>query len=172
MNFKNYTIKSQETIQQAQQLAMQMDHQQITTSHLLKSLLTVDEEVVNFLLKKLNVNINYVESKVDELLKNLPKVESQGGQYLTREANLALAKAQNYLKEFSDEFVSVEHILLGILAANDEVSKLLKSQGVTEKDLKNAIKELRKGSTVNSQSAENQFNALEKYAINLNEMAN
>jgi ATP-dependent Clp protease ATP-binding subunit ClpB len=171
MKLDNYTIKSQEAVQQAQQMAMQMDHQQITNAHLLKSLLNEDDEVIGYLLKKLNVNVNYLQQKLDEQISSQPKVSGEGGQYISREANLAMAKAVNYLKEFGDEFVSVEHLLLGILASNDETSKLLKSQGVAEKDLKSAIKELRKGSTVNSQSAENQFNALNKYAINLNERA-
>ncbi|MBK7035257.1 MAG: ATP-dependent chaperone ClpB [Bacteroidetes bacterium] len=171
MNLQNFTIKSQELIQQAQQLAMQSDHQQITNDHILKSMIGSDDEVIGYLLKKLNVNVNYLEQKIDEQLAKLPKVESKGGEYLSRDANLTIAKSQNYLKEFGDEFVSVEHILLGILASNDDVSKLLKSQGVTEKDLKSAIKELRKGTTMNSQSGENQLNALNKYAVNLNERA-
>lgn len=171
MNLQNFTIKSQELIQQAQQFAMQSDHQQITNDHILKSMIGSDDEVIGYLLKKLNVNVNYLEQKIDEQLAKLPKVESKGGEYLSRETNVTIAKSQNYLKEFGDEFVSVEHILLGILASNDDVSKLLKSQGVTEKDLKSAIKELRKGTTMNSQSGENQLNALNKYAVNLNERA-
>ncbi|MFN0276522.1 MAG: ATP-dependent chaperone ClpB, partial [Chitinophagales bacterium] len=150
---------------------MQFDHQQISNEHILKSLLGGDDEVIAYLLKKLNVNLNYVQQKLDEDLAKLPKVSDQGGQYLSREANLTIAKSQNYLKEFNDEFVSVEHLLLGILASNDSVSKLLKAQGVTEKDVKSAIKELRKGTTMNTQSGENQINALNKYAINLNERA-
>ncbi|MBC8045700.1 MAG: AAA family ATPase, partial [Fimbriimonadaceae bacterium] len=171
MNLEKFTIKSQEAIQQAQQMAIQMDHQQITNDHILKSLLNEDEEVIGYLLKKLNVNIPFLQQKLDEQLNKSPKVQGQGGQYLSREANITVAKAQTFLKEFADEFVSVEHLLLGILASNDSLSKLLKSLGVTEKDLKAAIKELRKGSSINSQSAENQLNALNKYAINLNERA-
>ncbi|HET8963655.1 MAG TPA: ATP-dependent Clp protease ATP-binding subunit, partial [Chitinophagales bacterium] len=172
MNLNNYTIKSQEAIQQAQQMALQMDHQEIANAHLLKALLGTDEEVITYLLKKLNVNVAFIQQKLDEELNKLPRVTSQGGTYLSKETNLALAKAQGFLKEFNDEFISVEHILLGILASGDFISKLLKEQGVVEKDLKSAIRELRKGSTVNSQSAESQFNALNKYAINLNERAN
>ena len=171
MNLQNFTIKSQEVIQQAQQMAIQMDHQQITNEHILKALLNEDEEVVSYLLKKLNVNIQYIQQKLDKDLENIPKIAGQGGQLLSRDAQVTIAKSQNYLKEFQDEFVSVEHLLLGILSSNDAVSKLLKAQGVTEKDLKSAIKELRKGNTMNSQSAENQLNALNKYAINLNEKA-
>ncbi len=171
MNLKQFTIKSQEVIQQAQQLAMQLDHQQITNEHIMKSLLSGDDEVIGYLLKKLNVNVLYVQQKVDELVDNLPKMPGKGGEFISRDANLTIAKSQTFLKEFGDEFVSVEHLLLGILTVNDAVGKLLKSQGVTEKDLKAAIKELRKGSTMNSQSGENQVNALNKYAINLNDRA-
>lgn len=171
MNLKQFTIKSQEVIQQAQQLAMQLDHQQITNEHIMKSLLSGDDEVIGYLLKKLNVNVQYVLQKVDELVDNLPKMPGKGGEFISRDANLTIAKSQTFLKEFGDEFVSVEHLLLGILTVNDAVGKLLKSQGVTEKDLKAAIKELRKGSTMNSQSGENQVNALNKYAINLNDRA-
>ena len=171
MNLKQFTIKSQEVIQQAQQLAMQLDHQQISNEHIMKSLLSGDDEVIGYLLKKLNVNVQYVQQKVDELVDNLPKMPGKGGEFISRDANLTIAKSQTFLKEFGDEFVSVEHLLLGLLTVNDAVSKLLKSQGVTEKDLKAAIKELRKGSTMNSQSGENQVNALNKYAINLNDRA-
>lgn len=159
-------------MQQAQQMAMQMDHQQISNAHLLKALLNTDDEVISYLLKKLNVNVAFVQQKLDAELQKLPKVEGQGGAYLSRETNLAMAKAQGFLKEFNDEFISVEHLLLGILVSGDTISKLLKEQGVLEKDLKAAIRELRKGSTINTQSAEAQFNALNKYAINLNERAN
>ena len=171
MNLKQFTIKSQEVIQQAQQLAMQLDHQQISNEHIMKSLLSGDDEVIGYLLKKLNVNVQYVQQKVDELVDNLPKMPGKGGEFISRDANLTIAKSQTFLKEFGDEFVSVEHLLLGLLTVNDAVSKLLKSQGVTEKDLKAAIKELRKGSTMNSQSGENRVNALNKYAINLNDRA-
>lgn len=171
MNLKQFTIKSQEVIQQAQQMAMQLDHQQITNEHIMKSLLSGDDEVIGYLLKKLNVNVQYVQQKLDELVDNLPIIPGKGGEFISRDANLTIAKSQTFLKEFGDEFVSVEHLLLGILTINDAVGKLLKSQGVTEKDLKAAIKELRKGSTMNSQSGENQVNALNKYAINLNDRA-
>lgn len=172
MNLSNYTIKSQEAIQAAQSLAMQMDHQQMTNEHLLKALLSLDEEVISFLLKKLNVNLSHLQSRLDAQLEALPgSGAGQGGQYLSREMNMSLAKAATFLKEFNDEFISVEHLLLGILVSGDGVSKLLKEQGVNEKDLKAAIKDLRKGSTVNTASAEGQYNALEKYAINLNERA-
>ncbi len=171
MNLQQFTIKSQEVIQQAQQMAMQMDHQQIGNEHILKSLLGGDDEVVSYLLKKLNVNVQHVQQKLDEQIAALPKVAGKGGEFISRDANLTIAKSQTHLKEFGDEFVSVEHLLLGMLSGNDNVTKLLKSQGVNEKDLKAAIKELRKGATMNTQSGENQINSLNKYAINLNERA-
>lgn len=170
MNFNNYTIKAQEAIQKASEIAMGNQQQAIETAHVLKALLTVDEHVISHLLKKLNVNINYIESELDKQVEALPKV-SGSNVYLSPAAGSALQKAQSYLKEFNDEFVSIEHILLGLLAANDKVSALLKDQGVNEKDLKKAIKELRGNTRVTDQNAEATYNALGKYARNLNEYA-
>lgn len=170
MNLNNYTIKAQEAIQKASEIAMGNQQQAIETAHVLKALLTVDEHVISHLLKKLNVNINYIESELDKQVEALPKV-SGSNVYLSPAAGSALQKAQSYLKEFNDEFVSIEHILLGLLAANDKVSALLKDQGVNEKDLKKAIKELRGNTRVTDQNAEATYNALGKYARNLNEYA-
>lgn len=170
MNFNNYTIKAQEAIQKASEIAAGNQQQAIETAHILKALLTVDENVVSHLLKKLNVNISYLGTELDKQIESFPKV-SGSNIYLSSDANSALQKAQGYLKEFNDEFVSVEHLLLGILATSDKTSSLLKSQGVTEKDLKTAIKELRGNSRVTDQNAEATYNALGKYARNLNEYA-
>jgi len=170
MNFNNYTIKAQEAIQKASEIAAGNQQQAIETAHILKALLTVDENVVSHLLKKLNVNIPYLGAELDKQIESFPKV-SGSNIYLSSDANNALQKAQGYLKEFNDEFVSVEHVLLGILATSDKTSSLLKSQGVTEKDLKTAIKELRGNSRVTDQNAEATYNALGKYARNLNEYA-
>ncbi|WP_293957628.1 MULTISPECIES: ATP-dependent chaperone ClpB [unclassified Sphingobacterium] len=170
MNFNNYTIKAQEAIQKASEIAAGHQQQAIETAHILKALLAVDENVVSHLLKKLNVNISYLGTELDKQVEGFPKV-SGSNIYLSSEANNALQKAQGYLKEFNDEFVSVEHLLLGILASSDKTSTLLKSQGVTEKDLKTAIKELRGNSRVTDQNAEATYNALGKYARNLNEYA-
>jgi ATP-dependent Clp protease ATP-binding subunit ClpB len=170
MNFNNYTIKAQEAIQKASEIAAGHQQQAIETAHILKALLTVDENVVSHLLKKLNVNISYLGTELDKQIEGFPKV-SGSNIYLSSDANNALQKAQGYLKEFNDEFVSVEHLLLGILATSDKTSTLLKSQGVTEKDLKTAIKELRGNSRVTDQNAEATYNALGKYARNLNEYA-
>ncbi|TZF83830.1 ATP-dependent chaperone ClpB [Pedobacter sp. BS3] len=170
MNFNNFTIKAQEAIQKASEIAVGNQQQAIETAHLLKGLLTVDENVVSYLLKKLNVNINRLNSVLDAQIQSFPKV-SGSEVYLSSGANSALQKAQSYLKEFKDEFVSVEHILLGLLNTGDKVSGMLKDAGVTEKDLKKAITELRGDSRVTDQNAEATYNALNKYARNLNEYA-
>jgi ATP-dependent Clp protease ATP-binding subunit ClpB len=170
MNFNNFTIKAQEAVQQASEIAQGNQQQAIETAHLLKGLLTVDENVVSYVLKKLNVNLNTLNFDLDAQIAKFPKV-SGSNSYLSSTANSALQKATAYLKEFKDEFVSVEHLLLGLLAANDSVAKLLKDQGVTEKDLKKAIVELRGDHRVTDQNAEAAYNALNKYARNLNEYA-
>ncbi|MXV52143.1 ATP-dependent chaperone ClpB [Pedobacter sp. HMF7647] len=170
MNFNNFTIKAQEAIQKASEIAAGNQQQAIETAHILKGLLTVDENVVSYLLKKLNVNLNRVNSVLDAQIQSFPKV-SGSEIYLSSSANSALQKAQSYLKEFKDEFVSVEHILLGILTVGDKTSSILKDAGVTEKDLKKAITELRGDSRVTDQNAEATYNALNKYARNLNEYA-
>lgn len=170
MNFNNFTIKSQEAVQQAIQIATINAQQAIENGHLLKGILSVDEIVTPFILKKLNVNTSMFEKALDKIVESYPKV-SGGQPYLSNAANQAVAKASGYLKEFGDEFVSIEHLLLGILASKDTISQLMKDNGVTEKDLKAAISELRKGSKVTSQTAEETYNALNKYAINLNDQA-
>ncbi|MBB2150703.1 ATP-dependent chaperone ClpB [Pedobacter gandavensis] len=170
MNFNNFTIKAQEAIQQASEIAQGNQQQAIETAHILKGLLTVDENVVSYVLKKLNVNLNVLNQHLDSQIAKFPKV-SGSSPYLTSGSNAALQKAQTYLKEFKDEFVSVEHLLLGLLSVNDNTSKLLKDQGVTEKDLKKAILALRGDNHVTDQNAEATFNALNKYAKNLNEYA-
>lgn len=170
MNFNNFTIKAQEAVQKASDIALGNQQQAIENAHLLKGLLLVDENVINFLLKKLNVNINRLNTVLDAQIESYPKV-SGSNIYLSSDANSALVKAQSYLKEFKDEFVSVEHVLLGILSSGDKVSNMLKDAGVNEKDLKKAITELRGNSRVTDQNAEATYNALNKYARNLNEYA-
>jgi ATP-dependent Clp protease ATP-binding subunit ClpB len=172
MNLSNFTIKAQETVQQAQQLAFNDQSPSIETAHFLKALLNDADGPIGYLLKKNNVNIGFVESKLQEQISRLPKL--QGGepaQNISREANNALLKTANVLKTFGDEFVTPEHILIGLLQVNDDTAKLLKDAGLTEKGLVAAIKELRKGSTVNSQTSEQQYNSLQRYAKNLNELA-
>ncbi|MBC7566170.1 MAG: ATP-dependent chaperone ClpB [Pedobacter sp.] len=170
MNFNNFTIKAQEAIQQASAIAEGNQQQAIETAHLLKGLLTVDENVVSYVLKKLNVNLNVLNQNLDAQIGKFPKV-SGSSPYLTSGSNSALQKAQSYLKEFKDEFVSVEHVLLGILSVSDATSNLLKDQGVNEKDLKKAIVSLRGDNRVTDQNAEATYQALGKYARNLNEYA-
>lgn len=173
MNLNNFTIKSQETLQKAQQLAFNNQHQAIETGHLLEALLEDEDSAIEYLLKKNDVNVGFISGKLDEQLNKYPKVSgsTEPGQTLSREANNALLRAGAAIKEFKDEFVSVEHLLLGILGGNDDTAKLLKDAGLTEKGLKAATKELRKGNTVNSQTADTQYNSLQKYAKNLNELA-
>ncbi|MEJ7740016.1 MAG: ATP-dependent chaperone ClpB [Chitinophagaceae bacterium] len=172
MNLNNFTIKSQEAVQQAQQLAFNGQNPSIETEHLLKALLSEDDSPVEFLLKKSNVNVNFVSGKLDESLGKLPKV--QGGepaQVISRDMNNVMLRATASLKIFNDEFVSVEHLLLAIAQGNDNTAKSLKDAGITEKGLIAAIKDLKKGSTISSQTSETQFNALNKYGKNLNELA-
>ena len=170
MNFNNFTIKSQEAVQKATEIATAKQNQSIGTSHLLKGMLMVDENVIPYLLKKMNVNLDVFTPELDRILDSLPKV-SGGEHFLSNEATKALQKATALSQESRDEFVSLEHLLLGILFSNDSTSRLLKENGVTEKDLKTAISQLRKGATVNNQNAEETYNSLEKYARNLNDLA-
>ncbi len=170
MNFNNFTIKAQEAIQKASEIAQGNQQQAIESVHLLKGLLTVDENVVSYILKKLNVNLNALEKNLTEAIEKLPKVTGREP-YLSSSANSVIQKAQSFLKEFKDDFVSVEHLLLGILAVNDATAKLLKEQGVNEKDLKKAIISLRGDNKVTDQNAEATYQALSKYARNLNEYA-
>ncbi len=170
MNLSNLTIKSQEALQKAQEIASACQHQAIENIHLLKGLLTVDENLIPFLLKKLNANPGLISSVIDRMLQSMPKISSKD-QYFSQETLNCLQRASNYLSEFKDEFVSLEHILLGILSGSDNASKLLKDNGVNEKDLISAIREIRKGSTANSHNSEGTYNALNRYSRNLNEMA-
>jgi ATP-dependent Clp protease ATP-binding subunit ClpB len=170
MNFNNFTIKAQEAVQKASEITTGNQQQAIEPAHLLKGLLLVDENVITYLLKKLNVNINRLNDMLDEQIASFPKV-SGSNVYLSSTSNSVLQKATGYLKEFKDEFVSVEHILLGILNVGDKTSTVLKDFGVNEKDLKKAIISLRGDNKVTDQNAEASYNALNKYARNLNEYA-
>lgn len=170
MNLNNFTLKAQESIQKAQEIAVGSQHPQIENAHILKGLLISDDNVVPFLIKKLDVNLTHLQSELDKLLNGYAKVS--GGQiYLSPNATTALQKSLTFLKDFNDEFVTVEHILLGILSVKDDVSDLLTQHGVTLQKLIRAIKELRKGSGVKSQTAESSYNALNRFAKNLNELA-
>ncbi|CAI8342271.1 MAG: Chaperone protein ClpB 1 [Flavobacterium sp. SCGC AAA160-P02] len=170
MNFNNYTIKSQETIQQAQQLAQELGHGQIENEHIFKSMTIIDENVLPFLLKKLNVNSKVLIQILDKQLENIPKITNVELS-LSREALQTINEASIIAKKMNDEYVSIEHLVLSIFKSKSHISKILKDQGVTEKELTLAIQELRKGENVTSQSAEETYNSLNKYANNLNEMA-
>jgi len=170
MNFNNFTIKSQETIQQAQQLAQSFGHQQIENEHIFKAIFNVDENVLPFLLKKLNVNTILLQQILDSTLESFPKV-SGGELQLSREAGKSLNEASIVAKSMHDEYVSIEHLVLVIFKSKSKVSQILKDQGVTEKHLKEVIQEIRNGERVTSQSAEDTYQSLSKYAKNLNELA-
>ncbi len=172
MNLNNFTIKAQEILQQAQQIAFNNGNPAIESQHILKALMDDKDGPIEFLLKKSNANLNIIQSRLEESLAKLPKQTSgDAGQMLGRDANNVILRAGAALKEFGDEFVSVEHMLLAILRGNDDSSKILKDAGLSEKALIAAIKDLRKGGTVNSQTADTTFNALQRYAKNLNELA-
>lgn len=169
MTYDNFTIKAQEAIVKGQQIAGQLDQQSVDTIHLLKGMLAIDEELADFIFKKMDVGLISLKKELNKALETYPKVTGTDKQYLTNDANKALAKAKKLLKEFGDEYISMELLLLGILGGNDKAAKILKEAGASEKAMKEAIKELRKGGKVTDQNADNQYNALKKYAINLNE---
>ena len=171
MNLERYTIKSQEVISTAQNMVLGNDQQAIENGHLLKAILEVDKDVNPFLLKKLEVNTNAMKMALDKIVEGYAKV-SGGNIYMSQSAAKALAKADQFAQKLKDEYISIEHILLGILASRDTISNLLNDNGVTEKSLELAIKDLRKGNNVKSKSAEANYNSLDKYAINLIEQAN
>ncbi|WP_373521363.1 ATP-dependent chaperone ClpB [Aquiflexum sp.] len=170
MDFKQFTIKSQEAIQKAVEVTAAEQQQVIEPAHLLKGIFSEDENVTDFLFKKLGVNKTLISQKTDELIKSYPKVSGQQP-YLSNAANQILSKAKDYLKTFGDEFIAIEHLILAILAGNEKTAQLLKDQGLSEKPLIEAIKELRQGNKVTDQNAESKYRALEKYSKNLNELA-
>ncbi|WP_350292045.1 ATP-dependent chaperone ClpB [uncultured Croceitalea sp.] len=170
MNFNNFTIKSQEALQQAQQITQGFGHQQIENEHLFKAITEVDENVLPFILKKLNVNHAIINQIVEKELESFAKV-SGVEIALSREAGKTLNEATIIAKKMGDDFVSIEHLLLAIFKSKSKISQILKDNSVTEKDLNKAIEELRKGGKVTSQSAEDTYNSLDKYAKNLNSLA-
>jgi len=170
MSFDNFTVKSQEAIQKSLEITTSKQNQAIEPVHLLKAMLMVDENVVPYLLKKLNVTLDVFSVSLDRLIDSLPKV-SGGEHYLSANSTKVFKKAQELATEGQDKFVSIEQLLLAILSLNDSASRLLQSSGVSEKELKEAIKQLRKGSTVNSQTTDETYNALNRFATNLNDRA-
>lgn len=170
MNFNNFTIKSQEAVQYAFTVAQGKQQQAIETGHLLKGLFHESENVTGFLLKKVGANPVVIQQALDRMVESYPKVTG-GEPYLSNDANRALQKSISIMQEMNDQFVSVEHILMGLLEAGDQISRLLKDSGVNKKDLEIAVKELRKGAKVDSQSAEDKFDSLSRFAVNLNQRA-
>ena len=170
MNFNNYTTKSQEAIQIAQQLAQSYEHNQIENEHIFKALSQIDKNVLPFILKKLTINLALILQIIDKQLDHLPKV-SGANLMLSREAGKSLNEAATIAKKMNDDFVSIEHLILAIFKSKSKIAQILKDQGATEKELKMAIQELRKGENVTSQNQEETYNALNKYAKNLNQLA-
>jgi ATP-dependent Clp protease ATP-binding subunit ClpB len=170
MDFKKYTIKSQEAIQKSAEIAAENQQQAIEPGHLLKAILLSDENVLSFLMKKLGVNRSQLELKLEEIVEGYPKVSGQQP-YLSNDANAALTKATSFLKDFKDDYVAVEHIVLGLLEGKEKVASLMKEVGFSKKELISAIKELRGGDRVTDPHAESNYQSLEKYSINLNQMA-
>jgi len=170
MDFKNFTIKTQEALQKAQLLAQELGHQQIENEHIFKAITQVDENVTPFLLKKLNVNTQLFLQILDKNLESFPKVIG-GDIVLSREAGKTVNEASIIAKKMNDDYVSIEHLILAIFKSKSKIAQVLKDQGVTEKALESAIQELRQGNQVTSQNAEDNYNSLEKYANNLNELA-
>lgn len=171
MNFDNYTIKSQEAVQKAVQIAQSNGQQIIENGHLLKAILEVDQNVAGFINKKLSVNEQALATALEAILKGYPKNSNAENPYLSNGTNMVLNKATNYLKEFGDEYIAIEHILLSLAEGADNIGQLLKDLGYKKKELIAAIKELRGGNTVKDQNAESKYRSLEKYSINLNERA-
>ena len=170
MNFNNFTIKSQEAVQKAVDTVKEKGQQSIETSHLLMGVIMTGENVVNFLFQKLGVNLSHLVNVLNNEIESFPRV-SGGEPYLSRESNAALDKATSISKQMGDQYVSLEHILLGILTTRNSAAQIMKDAGISENELKSAIAELRKGNKVDSQSAEDTYQSLEKYAINLTQRA-
>ncbi len=170
MNFNKYTIKTQQALQEASDLTLQKGQQIVETGHLLQAIWKVDESIFTFLFKKLGINQHLLTSQLTTFIENYPKSDA-GQTYVSNDGARALQKAEKYIDEFGDEYVAIEHILLGLLAGNDNISRLLKDAGFQENELKQAILELRGGGTVDNQNAESNYRSLEKYSINLNRLA-
>ena len=172
MDFKNYTVKAQEVVQKASEIALGNGQQAIETGHLLQAILSEDENVIGFIVKKLGINLQNTSGALQAILTTYPKISGGNGSvYLSNDTAAALAKASNYTKEFGDEFVSVELMLLGLMGGKDQIATLLKDAGFNEKQTKAAINELRKGNSVKDQNAEAKYQSLERFSVNLNERA-
>ena len=171
MTYDNFTIKAQEAILNSQQLAGKLEQQGVDTVHLIKGIIETDPKLVEFIFNKVGINLPILKRDLNKAIETYPKVSNIDKQYLTNDANQSLARAKKLLKEFEDEFISLELMLMGVITGKDKASQILKDLGATEKDLKAAILELRKGRKITEQSAEDEFSALSKFAVNLNERA-
>jgi len=171
MTYDNFTIKAQEAIYKAQQIAGSLNQQQVDTTHIIYGILEIDEQVAEFLLKKSGISIDSLKSRLKNEIKRYPRVEGTEKQYLTNHSNQALARAKKLLVQFEDDYISIELILLGIMGGNDKGAQILKELGATEEGVLEAIKELRKGRKVTDQHTDDQYHALKKYAVNLNQRA-
>ena len=169
MTYDNFTVKAQEAILKAQQIAGGLDQQSVDTVHLMRGIIETDEELANFIFKKMGVSMMILKKELNKALESFPKVEGTDKQYLTNDSNAALSRAKKLIKEFGDEFISIELLLLAILGGKDKAARILKDAGATEKGMKQAINDLRKGRKVTDQQGDNQYNALKKFAINLNQ---
>ncbi len=170
MNFEKFTIKSQEALQKSAEIALANQHQAIEPGHLLKAILETDENVSSYLFKKLNVNENILKTKLQEIIRSYPHVSGQQP-YLSSATNSILQQAEKEIREFKDEYIAIEHLLLAILNSKDKVASILKDAGTDRSALIKAIKELRGGSKVTDQNAESKYKSLERYSKNLNELA-
>jgi ATP-dependent Clp protease ATP-binding subunit ClpB len=170
MDFGKYTLKAQEAIQKAAEIASGNEQQAIEPAHLLKGIMLSDENILSWLFKKLNINTNVIDTELDKIISSYPKVSGQQT-YLSADASAAVQKSEKYCKEMKDEFITIEHLLLGILAGKEKAATLLKNRGLTEKELKAAIKNLRGNDSAKDQNAEGKYRSLSRYSKNLNEMA-
>src|SRR5688500_9441444 len=166
MNFEKFTIKSQEALQKSAEIALSLQHQAIEPGHLLKAILETDENVSTYIFKKLNVNSTLLNNKLEEILNAYPRVSGQQP-YLSSASNTVLQQAEKELREFKDEYIAVEHLLLAILATKDKVGLMMRDAGLDRAALVKAIKELRGGSKVSDQNAEAKYKSLERYSKNL-----
>ncbi|MEO0404951.1 MAG: Clp protease N-terminal domain-containing protein, partial [Bacteroidota bacterium] len=170
MDLSKFTIKSQQVIQKAQQQVLKHGQQLIEPTHILHSILHSDDQVADYLLKKLDVPVNVIKAAIVKMVESYPKV-SGGGMNISSDTNKVFLNSMNVAEKMKDDFVSIEHLMLAILKGRDQAAQLLKDNGVTQKNLMEAIEDLRQGSKVNSASHEGTYNALEKYARNLNDLA-
>ncbi len=170
MNFNNFTIKAQEAVQKAIDLAQASNQQMIEPAHLLKGVMLVGENVTHFLFQKLGVNVKNLDTAVDKEIESYPRV-SGGDPMLSRETNAVFQKSTDFASKMGDQFVSLEHLLLAIISERNAASQLMKNAGISQNTLQSAINELRKGEKVTSQSAEDTYQSLGKYAVNLNDRA-